>query len=368
MNETATKEAEKVLADALKDLESPKGSVQIGIQKLLRVSRLLDDDRVAVWCEIQLGNAKYTYPLQTAVNDYSVETVRLDQDIEQYIAELAKEGSSSGKEKTKATRRKSKTVEEKAKLDEYDEKLKRAKDHVVALDKLGLKEADHYPMEERRIKEPEAGGGYRNIGTIEEIYANLVRSKRGNDGRFYQVSLVEHINYVRRVAHSKATELYNRLIFATTPQTSLDVLRAEVDKKILHFAAQPGEKLIAAFQSVSSDNPEQWSHALTSCRRFLHELADILFPPCEGKVNGRNMNASNYISRLWAFMDESIASQSNRELAKAHLDYLGQYLERINKTSNKGVHSTLSRTEAIKAVFHTYLAVADVLDYLPEKT
>ena len=63
-------------------------------------------------------------------------------------------------------------------------------------------------------------------------------------------------------------------------------------------------------------------------------------------------------------MDKSIESESNKELAKAHVDYLGSYLERAHKLGHKGVHADLSRTEAIKAVFHTYLLVADILDYL----
>jgi hypothetical protein len=61
-------------------------------------------------------------------------------------------------------------------------------------------------------------------------------------------------------------------------------------------------------------------------------------------------------------MDDFVESESNRELAKAHVDYLGSYLERTHKISNKGVHASVTRIEAIKAVFHTYLMVADILD------
>jgi len=227
-----------------------------------------------------------------------------------------------------------------------------------------LKEEIHYPIEERSIKENEAGGGYKSIGTIEEIFANLIRKKMGNDGTYYQNNLTEHINYVRRVAHEKASTLYNKVAFSSTPQTSLDILRAEVDSKLLDLAPEAAEKLMIAFRSVASEHPEEWSHALTSCRRFLEDLADVLYPPKDDQVKGRTLGKAQYINRLWAFMDESIESESNKELAKAHVDYLGSYLERANKLGHKGVHADLSRTEAIKAVFHTYLLVADILDYL----
>lgn len=178
---TITRQAEETLREALKELESPKGSVQAGVQKLHRAANMLSEEI-------------------------------------------------------------------------------------------------HYPIEERKIKEDESGGGYKSIGTVEEIYENLVKTKRGNDGTFYQVPLREHINYVRRVAHEKAAKLFNRIAFSNSPQTSLDILRAEVNNSLLDLAPEAAEKLMIAFKSVASDNPEEWAHALTSCRRFIEDLADILYP------------------------------------------------------------------------------------------
>jgi DNA uptake protein ComE-like DNA-binding protein len=119
-----------------------------------------------------------------------------------------------------------------------------------------------------------------------------------------------------------------------------------------------------AFKSVASDNPEEWSHALTTCRRFIEELADALYPPRDEQVKDRKLGKEQYINRLWAFMDRVIESESNRDLAKAHVDYLGSYLQRTHKVSNKGVHAELMRIEAVKAVFHAYLVAADILDYM----
>ncbi len=62
-------------------------------------------------------------------------------------------------------------------------------------------------------------------------------------------------------------------------------------------------------------------------------------------------------------MDGSIASESNRELAKAHVDFIGSYIERVYRVTNKGIHTDVSRVEAVKAVFHTYLVIADLLEY-----
>jgi hypothetical protein len=42
-----TKQAANLLQDALRELESPKGSVRSGVQKLYRAATLLDDKKCA---------------------------------------------------------------------------------------------------------------------------------------------------------------------------------------------------------------------------------------------------------------------------------------------------------------------------------
>lgn len=63
-------------------------------------------------------------------------------------------------------------------------------------------------------------------------------------------------------------------------------------------------------------------------------------------------------------MSESIESESNRDLAKMHIDYLGSWLEKNYKMTNKGVHADVSQLEATRVVFHLYLMLSDILDYL----
>ena len=352
---TVSVEAQQVLKEALRELESPKGRVQAGVQKLIRAARMLGEDDVAVWCEIQLGNAKYVGHLRSAVNSDAFEYYFLDNDVRKAVQELV------GNRPPKKGRQK---PAEKEKRTDWEKKVKEGESYVKALTSLGLKPEVHYTREERLIKANKAGGGYSSIGTIEDILAGLHRKKLGNDGTHYQNTLTAHINYVRRVAHEKASKLYSKVVFSSTPQTSLDILRSEVDTRLLDLVPEATEKLMVAFRSVANNHPEDWSHALTSCRRFIENLADALYPATDVEIKGRKLGQAQYINRLWAFMDGSIDSNTNRDLAKAHVDYLGSYLERVHKIGNKGVHADLSRTEAIKAVLHTYLLVADILDYL----
>ena len=315
-------EALLILKESIQELESPKGSVLSGVQKLSRAAKILGNDKIDIWCNIQLGDTKYTYPLQKF--------------LDALVAQNEK--------KTKATD-------------------KEVNDARKELKKISLSR-EHYSAEELNIKLSKQGGGYVNIGFVEEKYTDLIRKKAGNDGNYYMNSLISHLNYVRKAAHNKATILYNSIAFSDAPQTCFDILKYAIEDKLLDLDPELAEKLMIAFKAVSTNKAEEWSQALSTCRRFLEGLADRLYPASDKMFKGRSVSQQNYINRIWAFMDQAIESETNKDAAKAHVDYIGSYLQRIYKLSNKGVHTELQKIEAVKAVFHTYLLVADLLEYL----
>ena len=232
------------------------------------------------------------------------------------------------------------------------------------LDKINEKLNINYSLEEIAIKADKSGGGCSNIGFVEERYNDLVKTKKANDGIYYKVNLLKHISYVKREAHNKANKLYNKVAFSDAPQTVFDVLKDEIDDKLLDLDPELAENLMLAFRGVTTGKSEEWSQALTTCRRLIEKLADNLYPPTDKKIKGRSLRKNQYINRLWAYMDKAIESKSDKQLAKSHVDFLGKYLEALHKKTHKGVHATLTRYEAIKAVMHTYLMVGDILNYL----
>ncbi|PEQ53055.1 DNA uptake protein [Bacillus cereus] len=318
-------DAIKLLEESLEQLENQKGSVLTGVQKLARASKILEDEDTVIWCEIQLGNKQYTKDLKKAL---------------EFLVKISKEGKP---------------------LSEVSKEYKRI---LKELGENGYNPKVHFSPEEVNIKRDEAGGAYQGIGFIEERYNDFVRLKQGGNGTYYKNNLITHISHIKREAHEKATTLYTKTAYTDSARTAFDILKNEVDDKLLDLNPELAEQLMLAFKSVSTDNPEEWSQALTTCRRFIEGLADELFPPIDEEIDGRKLGKTQYINRLWAFMDKSIESKSNKDLAKAHVDILGVYLQRIHKLSNKGVHAGLEREEAVKTVFHTYLMVADILKYL----
>ncbi len=326
MPETIDDKILKLTEDSLNEFESSKGSIANGIKKLKRAAELGEYDNIIAWCDLQLGNPKHV----SAARDYidTFEKYRESKN-EKHLKELAEKGLNFKKLGFK--------------LDENE------------LEELSL-ELSH--------KSSTSSGGLESIGFIEEKYNDLVRLKKGNDDTYYKSNLSKHLNLIKANGHRKASFINNKIAFKDVPRTSFDFLKSAVDDKLLDLNPELAEQLMVAFKSVSSNSKEELSQSLATCRRIIEKFADIVFPPREELHKGRKVDKSQYINRLWAFIDTVVESSSNKNIAQSHLEYLGRYLEATHKISNKGVHAELTKLEAIKAVFHLYLIFADLLEYL----
>jgi hypothetical protein len=279
-----------LLREAIEQLEDPKERVSTAIHKIRRAASLVDHTDLIRWCRIQLGDCSLILPIKEFVNT------------------LAK--NKRGTQVVKAGR-----------------------EAVKKLEEAGVRVGRDITTEELSAKMEPVGGGWQNIEYIEEMRDTLVRLKQGSSGNYYIGNLSNTIACVRNEAHVRAVALYHTLEYSTSAATAFDVLKQVVDDKLVDLAPELGEKLMLAFEHVSVGREnERWSQGLTSCRRFLKELADKLYPPRREPSHGRELGEEQYINRLWAFMDERITSDSNRALAKAHVDLVGSHLERTIDT------------------------------------
>jgi len=101
-------------------------------------------------------------------------------------------------------------------------------------------------------------------------------------------------------------------------------------------------------KNLASENPEDWSNAVHSCRRVLEDLADALFPPSdEVRTRGGKQIKSgkeNYINRLVAFVEDRSGSERFSELVGSHLDFLGDRLDGRDQGLRRRVsHATVER-------------------------
>lgn len=317
-------EAIKLLNEAIKELETTKGSVGVGVRKLSRATKLLEKNKINAWCQIYLGNALYNALLEKIFKEVD----------EEYQKNKEPQNLSD----------------------------KKFGDTMKCLEEVGL--SSFLIQEVWKYKNNIEAGKLNSVDFIEQKLNLLIKEKHGNDGTYYRNPLQEHLSYIKEKAHTYCANLLEQLTFSGTITSGFDLLKKAVDDKLLDLDPELAEQLMLAFKGISSANKEEWSQALTSCRRLLEALADKLYPPNDNVINKRTFKANQYINRLWQFMSESIESESNRDLAKMHVDYLGSWLEKNYKMTNKGVHAEVSQLEATRVVFHMYLMLSDILDYL----
>jgi hypothetical protein len=321
-------DALNILEEGLCELESKKGSISTAVQKLARASSMLGEDTIYAWTQLQLGNTKYTNIL-TSLFKVIDENLKDDGSVE-----LTKE------------------------------KLKDVSDSANELDIYfnGSNDINEFYIHKSRA----SAGGLNSVVLIEQIAERLSKLKKGNDGTHYVYNINSHLSYINKYCYSYISSLIDKLKYSGTVKSSFDLLKDAVDDKFLEINPELAEQLMLAFKAISSNNKEEWSQALTTCRRLLESLADNLYPANDKVINNRTFKQNQYVNRLWQFMHEAIQSDTNKTLAKAHVDYLGSWLERNNKATNKGVHDEVTQLEATKFVFHIYLMLADLLEYLDD--
>jgi len=149
-------------------------------------------------------------------------------------------------------------------------------------------------------------------------------------------------------------------------------IRVRVDSAIGDFVPGAVNKLAAAYDNLISENPEDWSNAVHSCRRIMQDLADAVFPPTEDRkiqINGKEiiikLGKDNYINRIMAYVTDHSNSERFEEIVGSHLRFLGERLDSVFQAAQKGSHDMImTREEADRYVVYTYLIVGDVLSLL----
>ncbi|MFQ1064130.1 hypothetical protein [Bordetella trematum] len=106
----------------------------------------------------------------------------------------------------------------------------------------------------------------------------------------------------------------------------------------------------AAVRALSrAQNEEDIAHIGISGRRYIEQLADVLFPPSDTLYNGRSVKKDKFRNRIWAFIDQSITTPTaNRnEIIEQH----GLEVDRLIDELNAILHGTSNKHRALKVLF-----------------
>ena len=292
--------------EAIEAIQNGKeGSASLAVRKIELCAQLLDNKPLQRWAKFTLGGYKFNLPIAEDIDQEYVNKVA------QKIQEL----------------------------------------------KIPLSD------DEIRYRLGESGGGFNSIEFVERSITHLNRGKRSYDGIHHRDNLQRVIVATSNAAYLHATGIFKRLSFGEIPSRQFNTIRDRVDNLLLDLCPEAIEKFMVAYERLASSSAEDWSHALTAARRIFKSVADSLYPPRETPEGARKLGEEQYINRLWAFLDENAEAGSDKDLAKAHINYMGAFLQRLNEKASKGVHAEVSYEEAVRAVLYTYLTLGDLLEF-----
>lgn len=172
---------------------------------------------------------------------------------------------------------------------------------------------------------------------------------------------------VRGAIHDWLSRIVTQLDYGTIVDSAYERVRERVDRHLAETAPDAGRALAAALARSSSDDPEEWSQALTSCRRAMKAVADALYPAREGEVDGHKVGEDDYLNRLTQFVKEKVASTSQREVMQEELESLHARATSLNSIASKGVHSAADRRDLEMAIVRTYFFLGEVLSLADEE-
>lgn len=131
------------------------------------------------------------------------------------------------------------------------------------------------------------------------------------------------------------------------------------------------QKLSAIEDMMEDGNPERYSQVLTSCRRLWEDTAKQLFaeglPDYKDKTfrtkSGKEIDVSgdHYNNKLSAVIETLQGKAAKNTLVGSQMIYLVDWLEQINNLQSSGVHSDVTREQAMQCIIHTYIALGDIL-------
>ena len=141
----------------------------------------------------------------------------------------------------------------------------------------------------------------------------------------------------RSVIHGYVLRKHHELRFSGIADDIFSRIRERVDTSIGNTIPESVQKLSAIHDNLRSENTEDWSNAVHSCRRILKDLADVVFPPqkedriktIKGKKITFNLGKEQYVNRLIAFIEDHSSSQQFKHIVGSHLSFIGERLDSI---------------------------------------
>ena len=166
------------------------------------------------------------------------------------------------------------------------------------------------------------------------------------------------------------------LQFGSTAKSIFEEYQEQVNKYYSRLPISTIQKLNAIERMMEDGNPERYAQILTSCRRLWSETSKVLFeeilPDYSGNIfktqSGKEIDVSgdHDNNKLSAVIETLQAKAAKNTLVGSEIIYLIDWLEQINHRQSAGVHSDVTRGQAMQCILQTYIALGGILSLKAE--
>lgn len=161
--------------------------------------------------------------------------------------------------------------------------------------------------------------------------------------------------------HFRRVEDFNN-VFA-----KFDGLDADSASNLILNLEELHPKLFDAFASAArtlarAETEEDCAQAALSGRRLLEKIANYLFPPRIEKWNGRKVGPAEYKNRLWAYIEQAVATSG---MTESPLTKLGGEADRLVELFNAGLHASPTKLKVEAAFVSLVTWLSDVIALSP---
>lgn len=162
-----------------------------------------------------------------------------------------------------------------------------------------------------------------------------------------------------------------QLRFENVTESIFQEAKIIVDKKLIEVCPTAMKKFLTAIERLKSNNPEEWSQAMSSCRNVLKEFADVVFAARKDKFkksSGEEIDVTDdkYKNRLIAFIDSS-SKGDKRKFLETRTAELESRIHILNDLLSKGTHVGLELNDVRICLIDTYLLIGSLINLIPQK-
>lgn len=211
--------------------------------------------------------------------------------------------------------------------------------------------------------------GEQAILAMRNLTDVVVRATNGLIGNITREQ--KNLSILRAKYYDYALKKHIELSFSGIATDIFSKYREKVDAYFTTLSKETLFKLQAIEDKLQSDNPESYSQAITTCRRLFENVAVELFekhfPGYSEKMyktkSGKEIDVSgdHYLNKLSAVIETLQEKSPSKGIVGSSVLYLVDWIENLSKSQSKGVHTDITKQEAMRCIIHTYICLGDIL-------